>query len=545
MTILVKVRTVLVLAAITLTVVLLLIPSTRELLLFQCRQIFVSDRNSHVWSPSYESVADAHPDDMQIQIADAQNVYNGYAGGYSSYASRNVLTSLESKFPSDPSVYANILRWLTVEGPKDSRPESNLAFGERPPSTNGAADATFPYEFYDNAAVSGEKLDPKNAYFPLMRSIGLFGQHRDAEALAEIHRAAQDTTWKEYYQDEVLGNWTISDIRGRNIRTLDHVIASLGTQFPQYARFRDIARIALYKAMLTQRSGHTAQGISIRQDLMQCGSLMRSQSTSVIGSLVGIAICSISTKNPKGINSENSETRSNLRSGYSAYCTFLKQNGYSELIPCVQQEYMYDEQVRHVAERGPELGLDAFSRLYNILAVGVALLAAIFALLVIAGIASLALVCFQFKNKLCLAAMCAIAVLTVVLYRVLYFGIDEIRSFSIVDTISDSHMATWIGLTFFISLIAPIVCIKIISAVISLKHRKPLLQGVLTGLSKAVVPAACLLFIIHGVILWKAVQIEQVVNTQTVQRLQSEGALDAKLLGEAWPGPTKWVELPN
>ena len=53
-------------------------------------------------------------------------------------------------------------------------------------------------EAFDRDAAAGERLDPDNAFFPLMRSVGLFAEHRDDEALAAIQRAGAKPRFQEY-----------------------------------------------------------------------------------------------------------------------------------------------------------------------------------------------------------------------------------------------------------------------------------------------------------------------------------------------------------
>lgn len=55
---------------------------------------------------------------------------------------------------------------------------------------------------YDRDAKEGERLDPDNAYFPLMRAVGLFAARRDKEAIEAIERASRKPRWEDYTNEE-------------------------------------------------------------------------------------------------------------------------------------------------------------------------------------------------------------------------------------------------------------------------------------------------------------------------------------------------------
>jgi hypothetical protein len=120
----------------------------------------------------------AHSDDVRVQIADATAEKDGRVPR---------LRALLARFPDSPSLYACILSQAAHDEIDLDRDETYLYNGSQPPDdTRRYRKVASPSALaaFDRDAAAGEKRDPDNAYFPLVRAIGLFAGHRDVAALA-------------------------------------------------------------------------------------------------------------------------------------------------------------------------------------------------------------------------------------------------------------------------------------------------------------------------------------------------------------------------
>ena len=306
---------------------LLIAPQTRWLVRLQTLPPYAGQSS---YERQRTQFVKAHPSDYQVQLA-------GQTTSYETVKQVQYARSLVSRFPENASLRANILRYA-LGNFHPYRPEDFLLQGipvpahlddpKHPPPTPAEIAA------FDADAAAGERLDPNNAYFPLLRMFGLFAAHRDTEALAALQRASKDTLWREYFEDEVEGHWRINDgiYGGRD--SIASMAISASVLFPHYQHLREIARIVAYKAVLLEQTGHPEVGLALRRQMMHCGELMRGQSTSIIGNLVGMAISGVARSRPGGSAvvysrpNESVEQTANRR--LDNYCTYVTRIGHPE-----------------------------------------------------------------------------------------------------------------------------------------------------------------------------------------------------------------------
>ena len=306
----------------------------------------------------------SHPDDYPVQLA-------GKMTSLDQQSQVQYARSLIPRFPDSPSLRANGLRYAMMRF-NLYRDEDDLLQGDSVPAhqVNPDNPPPTPAELaaLDADAAAGERLDPDNAYFPWMRSIGLLAAHRDAEALAAIRRASEEHSWREYSDDEVEGHWRISDGVFGGREALSSLAFSASVFFPHYQKLRAVARIVTYKAILQEQAGHPEAGLALRRQVMRGGDLMRAQSTSLIGSLVGIAISSVARNRPGGIAplgrvvGESGEQMGKRR--LDIYCAYVTRIGHPEAAQEAREEAAAAAQVRQVMkslETGP-YGLGTVTR---------------------------------------------------------------------------------------------------------------------------------------------------------------------------------------
>ena len=282
----------------------------------------------------YQAAAARHPGDFQLQYADAtlgsrpQTILN--------------LRALTHRFPNNSMLLANLLRYES-DGIHSSRTDDFLLSGEPIPKS-------FPYfipstpetlALYDRDAAAGERAEPDNAYFPLMRASGLFAARRDAEALAAVQRANVKPVWREYLTDDNEARWRLYTEAFGDPGAMPQASSAFTQILWEYSSLRGTARLVAYQAVLKEQAGHREEGLALREALFRCGDLMRVQSTPLIGSLVGIAIAAISEERPgdpfvKDDAGLSPEQKAQKR--LDAYCAYVIKIGHPEAARRAREE---------------------------------------------------------------------------------------------------------------------------------------------------------------------------------------------------------------
>jgi hypothetical protein len=295
------------------------------------------------------------PDDFQAQLAAAVTPAPGQPFGVTQKVAN--LRELARRFPDKPSVYANILRFATGGPVRVHRDEERLIW---PHDSEASRQVQHPSDAdqlaaFDRDAAEGERLDQENAYFPLMRAIGLFDAHRDVEALAALHRAAHLPLWQEYYADELEGETRLQERAFGPAGALPRIGIYAAILFPHYSQFRSVGRMATAIAMRAEQAGRVVEGIRIREDVMRTMGMVRAESRTMIGNLVGSAIAVEALQRPggapymtlgKGGLSGGQSERARLLAQYDA---FLQRTGHTEQSARAHGEIATATQIREVA----------------------------------------------------------------------------------------------------------------------------------------------------------------------------------------------------
>ena len=346
---------------------LLISPATRWLVRAQVAAagltVLTPDVQGRQAEDARAAVIARHPQDFPIQLAAALS-------GPSAQVVQN-LRALVPRFGGNPSLYANLLRFEIGSPPNPgsaargtgvylSRAEDWALGSQPPPKDYRAPPPPDPklLALYDADAAAGERLDAGNAFFPLMRAAGLFAAHRDAEGQAAVLRAGQKSAWREYTGDEMNGRLRLADALYGHGSALARIAVVAAVLFPHYAALRGAARVSIAQAAQAEAAGQTGRGLAIREAILHSGSLMRAQSTSFIGSLVGIAIAALATARPGGVPAPaydshlTNEQRTQRRlQAFSAYAGRL---GHPEVARQAQAESAASEVVRGVLKKAED-----------------------------------------------------------------------------------------------------------------------------------------------------------------------------------------------
>lgn len=286
----------------------------------------------------YHAAAARHPGDFGLQYAKVtlepmpQIISN--------------LRALTHRFPNNPVLLANLLRYES-SGIRSNRPDDFLLLHEPVLKTIHYIPSTPEIlALYDRDAAAGERADPDNAYFPLMRASGLFAARRDAEALAAVQRASVRPFWREYLPDDNEAHWRLHTEAFHDPGAMPQASNAADQILWQYSSLRGTARLVAYQAVLKEQAGHREEGLALREELLRCGDLMRVQSSSLIGSVVGVAIAAISETRPGGPFRKDAaglppEQKAQKR--LDAYCAYVTKIGHPEAARRAREE----EAARH------------------------------------------------------------------------------------------------------------------------------------------------------------------------------------------------------
>lgn len=176
------------------------------------------------------------------------------------------LNRLEQRFPAQPSVQAAILRELSIRSVTLSARATDMRFAASADLSHATQDATPPRPAVliasERAALNGERLDPENAFFPLMHAVTLFARRDDDAACAEFARAASLPHFDDYPRDEAEGAWRLAeDAVGAEPGPTVRELMSASVYFEHMWQIQGAARLAVLKAMHDEQSGDGARTV--------------------------------------------------------------------------------------------------------------------------------------------------------------------------------------------------------------------------------------------------------------------------------------------
>ncbi len=363
--------------------VLVCAPATRKFVTAQAAAIFFPDRievglrgdlsaNDQAARNArndarLRAAAARRPNDFPVQLTCALN-----AGDVREQAAR--LHALAPRFGDNPSLWVAVLR-VYSRGTISLQYRTNEVMAVLEPGRPrekylGVPKAPTPDDLaaFDNAAARGERLDPNNALFPLLRAAGLFAARRDDAALAALRRAGQKTTWNDYTTDEATGHWRLTELANGAWGTtgaLGRSAQAAAILLPHYALLRNGARLGVVHAIRAEQAGRTAEGLELRRALARCGRTLRKSSGFLVGTFVGAALTQMTTVRPGGVPPPNdpfdgagggdsasqARVQAAVERARGAYFAYLKRIGAPDEARWMRAELDADEQTRRVGAR--------------------------------------------------------------------------------------------------------------------------------------------------------------------------------------------------
>lgn len=216
------------------------------------------------------------------------------------------------RFPSDPLPYAAYLRHACQGVIRIHRAEEFWLEGSAPPKQDQApigANAPSQLAAYERVARSGERVDPENAFFPMLLAVAHGAAHRDREMLEDLARAAAKPRWEDYSQEEAHGLWRLNAAAFGKQSNVARWFAWDTTLESYYDQLRSVAKLVVWQAIQQERGGDIEGGIALRGRLMRVAALMRDQDRRRMGTLAAVSLFDIAYSHP----AEQAPSRPNSR----------------------------------------------------------------------------------------------------------------------------------------------------------------------------------------------------------------------------------------
>lgn len=260
-------------------------------------------------APRLDAIAGSAPNDYLLQVGRATALAT--AGGLRSASTllpqgRQAaaedtestllrLTVLGRDFPQAPGAYAHLIRYMMVERVRIERAElAPPTTGDTPPPH------TLPARLKDVrlmewALASGERLDPDNAFWPMMRAVTYFSVLRDDEALEQLRRAGQKARWDAYLYEEVLGEWRLYTLAYGDHGAAQKIGPLSLLAFPHLGEMRKAGAMARWLADAEERAKHPQEALRIRRAIARAGFLLRERAAWSYEALYGTDLLLLAT----------------------------------------------------------------------------------------------------------------------------------------------------------------------------------------------------------------------------------------------------------
>jgi hypothetical protein len=504
-----------------------------------------------------------HPDDVTIQFGGAlrQSVSAASGQGFDSKERAEQLRTVAAKFPDHPEILAATLRAESQAEVLVHRPEASQFLENRPAPKTGTvtvkqkvSDAAAVRRFIDQC-LEGERVDPDNVYFPLLRAMAHTELRQDKDAFAALHVAASKKVWREYIPEEFVANRNVNRGIYGQAGLISEMAISAAILFPHYSSLRELSRVVATEAIKREMKGNYAAGLSLRRDLFVVSEKMRNESTTLIGSLVGGAMLDTSRMRPAGVlpfkakQSRNDgptfeEAKVARDINLKRFVDFAKKHGEEAFAERVVESARVGDLIRDISRKGSDrgiYGMESVTRLAIGQGTALILLANVVWMLILGAIATAVVRTPRFVagNRLApgpfVAAVAGIGVAMLASGALTGMSVGYTVSAVTGMTGEVGSMVPMAAISAGMVIAFPMLLTIILAIWAALNKRASFTRTITGGFAAASLPAATVMVLAWGAIVYYCAGLDAQGTAELIEMLQHEGKYLARIIGEKWP----------
>ena len=506
----------------------------------------------------------AHSDDATIQFGGAlrgnvsQVVTQGVVG---SQERAEQLRTVAKKFPDHPEILAATLRAESQGEVLVHRADAMQFLENRPAPKTGTvagkqkvSDAAAVKRFIDQCLV-GERIDPDNAYFPLLRAMAYTEVHQDKDAFNALHLAAGKKLWREYIPEEFIANRAVNRAMYGRTGLIPEMSISAAILFPHYSSMRELSRVVAAEAIRREMQGRFAEGIVLRRDLFDVSERIRNESTTMIGSLVGGAMLDTSRMRPGGmLPVKAKQTRNDGPTAEEAkvarelnrkrFMDFATKHGEAAFAERAIESAKLGDEIRETSQKGMDrgvYGMELITRLVIGQGVGLILLSNLVWMLILGAITGAVVRSPRFVagNRLApgpfVASVAGIALAMVVSGAVTGMSVGYTVGALNGMTGEAGSFLPMAALAAGLVLALPTLLTVILSIWAALNKRASFTRTITGGFAAIALPAAALMALAWVGVVYYSAGLDAQGSAELVEMLQHEGQYIFRIMGKKWP----------
>jgi hypothetical protein len=389
---------------------------------------------------------------------------------------------------------------------------------------------------WEDAATTGERIDPTNAFFPYLRAVGLFANHQDDAACREMVRAGSLPRFEDYGRAEIEARWRLADAANRvESGSLAKLTIQSSVLQSHYALMHDAARLAIVRAIALEQNGQPEAGFAIRRAVERAGARMRTDSSVLVGSQVGGGIAATARLRPGGAPAIPYDRRltseQNAEIAVSHYSSYLQKIGHPEEIAWTEHDHTVSPSLqrtwKHSLELEPFNGILFLAALW---AVSGFILGNLFFVVIFGGICALLCRTATVRDNLPLQPIGIMCIVAANLLAITYLAFAALP---VLQTYLGASMQQAAAV---LPLLMAVPQVMYWTIEHRNKKRKPKAPyGTLRGFAASALPVATVLTLLYVPLVCVIGRCEAVRLATMRQIAHHEGRAYAQMTGEAWP----------
>lgn len=506
----------------------------------------------------------AHPDDANLQFGGALRgnispVDAQMALGSEERAEQ--LRKVASKFPDHPEILAATLRAESQNEMLVHRAEASQFLENRPAPKTGSvvakpkiSDAAAVKRFIDQCLV-GERIDPDNTYFPLLRAMAYTELRQDKDAFAALHLAAGKKLWREYIPEEFVANRTVNRAMYGRTGLIPEMAISAAIVFPHYSSMRELSRVVAAEAIRLEMQGRVSEGMALRRDLFDVSERIRNESTSLIGSLVGSAMLDVSRMRPGGmLEVKPKQTRNDGPTAEEVKVTrelnrkrfvdFATKHGEGAFAARAIESAKLGDDIRETSQKGMDrgvYGMELITRLVIGQGVGLILLSNLVWMLILGAITAAVVRSPRFVagNRLApgpfVASVAGIALAMVVSGAVTGMSVGYTVGALNGMTGEAGSVLPMAAVAAGLVLVFPTLLTIVLAIWAAVNKRASFTRTITGGFAAIALPAAAVMALAWVGVVYYSAGLDAQGSAELVEMLQHEGQYIFRIMGKKWP----------